>query len=287
MQKLKIMTMKNAVVALVAAVVALSSTASAQTLTETLSPIHSIVATAYDASAKDQDLINQLRQNINNGEMSLRLLRSYSVGGRRDVESAVLASLLNAIGVDKQTYPEDFVAKNSWGQILYQYAAGEEHIGEPMYEAVNRDLRDNHPDTDETIEWTRRMREALVRLPKFDGLSFRGTRLSPEKANSYYHVGTAAKDAAFISTSLSATVGFRFAKYSSAFLDLEGTDGKVGLIMVIQGKTGRPISYFANGYAQEQEILFANGTAMVVEAKSPVFWDAEFQKTQIVILKEL
>ncbi|WP_041575017.1 hypothetical protein [Pseudobdellovibrio exovorus] len=248
----------------------------------------------HEVSAEDLQFLSQLRRVLHDGESALRLMRDYVATPRQEIEKATYEMLMTAIDPERRyADPQDFISveENQWGAILYQYSAGEDCGGEPMYEVVNRELRDSLPDSEETVLWTQKMRFALSKLPRYEGLSFRGTRLSEERIANYYRIGELAKDAAFISTSLSLDVGFRFAKHSAVYTEPESTDestdGKVGLIMVILGKTGRPISYFANTYSHEQEILFANGTQMVVEAKSNIFWDPQFQRTQIIILKEI
>lgn len=231
-----------------------------------------------------RDFLANLKSAIDNGPEALRLIRAF---GRpetlaQQIDESVQA-LINPGGKYQDFYEQIGAKENAWALPLFQYSAGDESGEEPMYERVNRDLRDTKPDTAQTKEWTLTMRQALARLPRFEGVSFRGTRLTAERVTKYYSLNNSAGDRAFISSSLSSEVAFRFARPRP---EEPGDDQKVALIFVIEGQTGRPVSAFAFMHSHEQEILFANGTPMTVVGISPEFHDKDLGPTRIVLLRE-
>lgn len=175
---------------------------------------------------------------------------------------------------------------NEWMLPLVEYAAGNESDEEPMYRVVNRELRDGNPDSEKTVKWVTQLRKALWYLPRFEGMSFRGTRLTSDRIKKYYQPEKDAGDAAFVSSSTSPGVAFRFAKRGVDGEDDPTDSEKIAVVLIIKGKTGRPVSNFAHMHSHEQEILFANGTPMKVVSTSGVFDDSELGKTQVIYLEE-
>lgn len=229
---------------------------------------------------------NNLLNSMNDGAAALALIRQLDTQDN----SALLNSISSRVeqAVDPQNKWEEFydfigATENEWAIPLMQYTLGNESDDEQIYVTVNRELRDGRPDSEMVSSWTKRMREAMWRLPLFEGISFRGTRLRPDQIARYYVVGQTAQDLAFISTSVNPSTAFKFADP-----DVNGVPEpeKVSLVFVVIGKTGRPVSNFAHGHAHEQEILFANGTPMTVVAKTPVFQDTALQQTQIILMEE-
>lgn len=181
----------------------------------------------------------------------------------------------------------------TWALPIYDYTEGVPesrslgNIGKVVqpYEKVNDELRDGMPDSPETKNWVSKMREALKHLPRFDGLSFRGTRLTQEQIKKFYPAGGRALDSAFVSTSMKPEIASRFALAQYNLTDEEYQ--KIGIIFVIKGRTGRPVSTLADDHDDEAEILFANGTPFKVVAKSPLFKISEILgRYQIISLSE-
>jgi hypothetical protein len=232
-----------------------------------------------------QSLAQQVSQVPMNGVISLQAIRDFD--SKLTGVSLAIASAVQAITdpSNRYDYIYDLLDANPWANILYVYTEGDESDDEPMYSVVNRELRDGKPDTEAAAVWVKRMREAMWHLPRFEGISFRGTRLTEDRIAKYYPVGELAQDAAFISTSIRPATALKFAD-----LNLEGQnnsdDQKIAVLLVVLGKTGRPVSSFAKIVTHEEEILFANGTPMRVQSKSPVFEDTELGKTQIIVLAE-
>lgn len=165
----------------------------------------------------------------------------------------------------------------NWSLPIYEYAEGIPEsrvrgnygvVVQP-YEKANDELRDPAPDSAEMTAWVASLREALTHVPKYEGLSFRGIRLERKSVEKYYPLGETAIDPAFISTSMRIKVAARFALAQENRTAREYE--KVGVILIISGKTGRPISTFADNHDDEAEILFANGTSFKVVKKSPLF----------------
>lgn len=173
---------------------------------------------------------------------------------------------------------------NRWATPLIEYSAGDESDNTPMYEVVNHELRSGKAVSKTSAKWVTDMRKAMWRLPKYEGLVFRGTRLTAERIAKYYQLDKPATDSAFISTSMLPETAFSFARWWPN----RGKEKpeKIAVVFIISGKTGRPVSSFAHMHEHEQEILFANGSPMTVKAMSPVFIDAELGKTQIISLVE-
>ena len=238
-------------------------------------------ATLYDSFNKN------LNAGMSSGSDALQVLRDFT-DKTVTVNTAIGEAVERAIDPQhKYDHFFDFIQakENVWAVPLAQYSAGDESDDEQIYVTVNRELRgDSKRHSSKTIKWVTAMRQAMSRLPRFEGVSFRGTRLTQVRADQLYRVNHPAKDPAFISSSISPEVGFRF-----AHPDINGVgskDDKTAVVFVIHGKTGRPVSDFAHMHSHEQEILFANGTPMTVTAKSPIFMDAVFGITQIVVLTE-
>ncbi|AGH95777.1 ADP-ribosyltransferase [Pseudobdellovibrio exovorus] len=223
---------------------------------------------------------------LNDGPSALALIREFDNMDHSNLVTTVQASVERAVDPnDKWTDFYEFMEapENDWSLAIIEYTLGNESDDEQIYVTVNRELRDGRPDSAAVSQWTKRMREAMWRLPRFEGISFRGTRLKPEQIEKYYQVGKVAQDLAFISTSLSPTTAFKFADPDvNGVIDNE----KVSIVFVVLGKTGRPVSNFAHMHSHEQEILFANGTPMTVKAKTPVFQDSLLNRTQIILLEE-
>lgn len=227
-----------------------------------------------------------LLSSMNDGPAALDLIRQFDNMDHSNLALTVQNTVKNAVDPEnKWSEFYDFLEapENAWALAIIEYTLGNESDDEQIYVTVNRELRDGRPDSAEVSAWTKRMREAMWRLPRFEGFSFRGTRLKPEQIEKYYQVGKVAQDLAFISTSLSPSTAFKFAAP-----DVNGVaePEKISLVFVVIGKSGRPVSNFAHMHSHEQEILFANGTPMTVKAKSAVFQDSTLSRTQIIILEE-
>lgn len=243
-----------------------------------------IVAAKSSDSALYQKLLLDIQASIQKGPEALRILQAFNDAGK-SINEIINEAVENAIDPHHQ-YGSiiEFLPENGWAVPLYEYAEGGENDETPLYETVNRELGDINPDSAKTTAWVKAARKAMEHLPRFEGITFRGTRLSPENIERFYPLGGLAKDSRFISTSVSPGIAFRFAQ--------GGKDGNLNInnlavIFVIKGKTGRPVSNFANMHQGEAEILFANGTRMQVEAKGPIFKDPQLGRTQIIILNEL
>lgn len=245
-----------------------------------------IQVAAQPEAARYAAFQQSLIESMHNGPAALELIRRFDGVDNMSLINTVIQTVERA--VDPESRWEEFydfvaAAENAWAMPIVEYTLGNESDEEQIYVTVNRELRDAAPDSELVSSWTKRMREAMWRLPRYEGISFRGTRLRPDQIARYYNVGQPAMDLAFISTSLSASTAFKFADPS---VNGEVEPDKISLVFVVIGKTGRPVSNFAHGHSHEQEILFANGTPMTVRAKSPVFQDGVLLKTQIILMEE-
>lgn len=243
-----------------------------------------VVAAALPQAEIYSDLMRAL-QKPDDGPRIMQAVRGLGIAA--PIANVVREALDKALDPSHQ-YPDFFsfldAAENAWALPLIQYAAGDESDEEPVYVTVNRELRSGRPGGT-TIKWITLMRTALTHLPRYEGISFRGTRLRPEQLEQYYRVGKSANDLALVSTSISPETAFKFA-CAGGGQDAEDLR-KTAVFFIVHGKTGRPVSKFANMHEHEQEILFANGTPMLVLARSPVFIAPHLGgKTVIVVLAE-
>ena len=174
----------------------------------------------------------------------------------------------------------------TWAAPLLQYAAGDESDETPVYETVNHELRDNKPDSKKTREWVKSMRQAMQRLPRVIGATFRGTRLQPNRIDEYYQEGKPVTETAYLSTSVEPGVGFRFAHPTIDESAGRNPKDRLAVVYIVFGKSGRPVSSFAGMHNHEQEVLFANGTPFTVSKMSPVIKDAELGPTRIIVMSE-
>lgn len=232
----------------------------------------------------------ELESSMTDGAKALSLIRNFDQQiAQTDVGSVIIEAVYKA--VDPQNRRENVghifefysLEGNEWMLPLVQYSAGDESDEEPIYVTVNRELRDGQPDSEKVTAWTNSMREGMWHLPRVETVSFRGTRLAEDRIERYYPLNQKASDAAFVSTSLQPSTAFKFADPS---VSGDGADGKVAVVFVIIGKSGRPVSFFAHMHEHEQEILFANGTPLVTLAKTEVFQDAQLGQTVIILQQE-
>lgn len=236
-------------------------------------------------AAKYHDLNQIIESQISNGPALLSALFTFDTSVSEGINTAIFEALRPILTFE---YLEGALGQPGfeWILPLYQYAQGDE-TGEPqIYEVVNHELRTKSTHSTKTIEWVGAMRASMERLPRFVGLSFRGTRLTPDRIERYYPLGGEAVDKAFISSSVYVHVASKFANPKTVMDEAQAAKEKVSVFIIIKGRTGRPVSAFALQHAHENEILFANGTKMNVIAKSPIFRDAIFENTQIILLEE-
>lgn len=220
---------------------------------------------------------------------SLRTLDQASDDPLKTVDILVNKLLMKTIDPQgEHRFTADFSnAKGlEWLAPILRYTY-EDDSGEMFYDQANRELRSGKP-SKEIEEWTKQMRSALSRLPRFEGHTFRGVRWSQKQIDQMLQVGGEMKEAGFLSTSLSPQTAFKFARLNAdrdtgRFLP----DGRQAVIMIALGKTGRPVSKFAYLHMDEREILFANGSRWKVLARSDVFEDSELRSAAIVaVLQE-
>ena len=174
----------------------------------------------------------------------------------------------------------------TWASPLLEYAAGDESDEKPVYETVNGELRDKKPDSKKTREWVKSMRQAMQRLPRVEGVSFRGTRLQPARIDEYYKAKAPTTEASFLSTSVEPGVGFRFAHPRIDEAAGRNPKDRLAVVFIVYGKSGRPVSTFAGMHNHEQEVLFPNGTPFTVTHMSPVIQDAELGPTRVIVMTE-
>ncbi len=230
-----------------------------------------------------QDFEAELLRSISDGKKSIELIRSFdqvTSSTWDQISTRILSMLVRKDGDEFW----DMLDKNPWVGPLFRYVeGGEDDV--PPYVIVNTDLRSGTDDTEDTIKWVTEMRQSMSRLPKYQGISFRGTRLDKARLEKYFPLNGRASDLAFISTSISVETAQKFARLSDSIDAVDSS--KINVLMVVKGHTGRAVSNFARMHSHEQEILFANGTPFKVIAKSPVFKDENLGgASQIIILEE-
>jgi len=243
------------------------------------------------AASLYQNFNTQLQQSIQDGAKALELIRAFEAAvTKSDVEAVITKNVIQAVDPKKLYDPNkeffDFLELkgNEWMSPIFQYTYGNDSDDEQIYVTVNRELRDPKPDPKNVTDWTTKMRQALWHLPRFEGTSFRGTRLTADRIDKYYPKGKPASELAFVSSSIEPSTALKFA--DPAVNGDPGDDGKIAIVQVILGKTGRPVSFFAFQHSHEQEILFPNGTPLVTVARTPIFQDKTLNKTMVIVLQE-
>jgi hypothetical protein len=201
------------------------------------------------------------------------------------IDEAV-SRIINPEGKFESFYNMIAAKENAWSLPIVQYALGDESDDEQIYVTINRDLRDPKPDSASTEKWVTGMRQAMWRLPRFEGISFRGTRLSPARVKKYYQLSQSIVDPGFLSTSLNLSTALKFADPEVNGDDEATKKEKLAVIFIVHGKTGRPVSKFAHMHDHETEILFANGSPFTVTGISPEFVDKQLGKSIVIVLVE-
>lgn len=252
-----------------------------------------VVSTASSEHADAyQKFEKQLLANIGTGSRLHTLIDDFDYETARFFADSIDRKIYALVGFESEGQTRE-QALPAWALPIYRYAEGIPegrllgNVGQvdQPYAVVNDELRNPAPDSPETIAWVSEMRSAMSFLPRYEGISFRGARLTKERADQYYQVGKLAQDAAFVSTSLKAEIALRFA-YPLANLTDEAK-AKIALLFVVIGKTGRPISPIADDHSDEAEILFANGTQFDVVAKSSLFTIRDIEgRNQVIVLRE-
>lgn len=234
----------------------------------------------------------ELMENLKDGRKAIRLIDDLNYEASNDLTSVVNSKVIKATALHLE-YGRVKEQLPSWAKPIYDYIEGvpesrwESHFADIVqpYEKVNAELRDGKPDSKETVAWIAQMRSALAQIPRYEGISFRGARLPKEIADKKYQLGKLADEPAFVSTSIKPEVALRFALPMENLIAKEYL--KTNILFVVKGRTGRPLDALADGYAGEQEVLFANGTKFRVTAKSPLFKLTEVKgNNQIIVLHE-
>lgn len=259
------------------------------------------ISTAQMAEAKAYvQFEKQVTSNITNGPKLAAIINDFDYYVAQPVADSVDSKIYALIkSAETVVHEKSKESLPKWAIPIYDYAEGiqeghlEGNLGKVLqpYVKINDELRDSKPDSQETIDWVKQMRNSLSYLPMFEGISFRGARLTKEDAERFYSVGRIAVDKAFISSSMRPEIALRFAlpMYN---LDLKQYQ-KLNILFIIKGYSGRPISPLAVDHNDEAEIIFANGTQFRVVAKSPLFTYPDGPdipeirgKSQIIYLEE-
>ena len=201
------------------------------------------------------------------------------------LEEAV-SRIINPSGKFESFFEMIEAKENAWSMPIVQYALGDESDDEQIYVTINRDLRDGKPDSAATTKWVTSMRQAMWHLPRYEGISFRGTRLTSARVKKYYQLNQPTVDPGFLSTALNPSTALKFAMPGINGDEDPRDKEKIAVFFVIRGKTGRPVSQFAHLHAHESEILFANGTPFKVTGISREFVEKQLGKSVVIVLTE-
>lgn len=174
-----------------------------------------------------------------------------------------------------------FLSKAKWMDPLISYIEDLSEFGPQFYAKVNRALRaENTPA--EMQDYISNFDRSLKKFPAFTGLSFRGTRLTPEQIAQYYPLGKPVVERAYLSTSLNPAIAIEFSKRIAA----EEAAGKIPVIVMVGGKSGRLISFLSQNFAAEKEILFPRDSQFFV-SESKTLNKGPFAKTHFILLQEI
>lgn len=133
----------------------------------------------------------------------------------------------------------------------------------PGYSEINAALRSGKPLTSEMTERIASIDASLDKLPKYEGIVYRGTDLPPNVLAKYRSGATVTEDS-FTSTSASKSAAFT---------------GNVRF--KIFSRTGRSVSAYSQ-YPSEDEVLFKHGTKFVVRSRS---FDLKTGETVITMIE--
>lgn len=192
------------------------------------------------------------------------------------VSSSLSSRMWDISGAPAADKRLSWVKSTDWVIAVNRYIAESHSDGESVYLKVNKGLRQGTPLTADEQKFMETLKASLAKLPAVQGFTFRGSVIDEESVKATYIAGKTIKENGFISSSINPATAYNFAFpkeqgfFRSKLEDLPA--GKVRVIFIIEGRTGRPVSYFSDYWA-EAETLFTTGTEFNVKAISPRFED--------------
>ncbi|MBO9666616.1 MAG: hypothetical protein J7501_07355 [Bdellovibrio sp.] len=148
--------------------------------------------------------------------------------------------------------------------------------GTAIYTTINRTLRSGKKPSKSLQEFINHLEASLNLLPSIQTLSYRGA-IYGKKVTGQYQPGVTFEEKGYFSTSVRMAVAERFLK------DELGEQKGDGVLYVIYGTTGKPLSVVADAYTDEAEILYRAKTRFCVTGRSTL----TKSKVLMVFLREV
>lgn len=170
-------------------------------------------------------------------------------------------------------------------ETVLQYIDIDGVKGRNFFFKLNTSLRQGTLTPDER-QFVKNMNRELENFPAVHRVAYRGARMTLEEIDASYPRDRIVTEKAYLSSSLSREVAVKFATMKPENVV---DDGRVGVVYLIEGHSGRFIS-FVHPYENlraEQEVLFRAGTRFEVMERSAVREDAEAGPVVFVHLREV
>lgn len=177
-----------------------------------------------------------------------------------DQDTTILSEYLDSAKVEDVF---EYRKKNSdiSGPIV-RYIDPQDDLEEPIWKTVNHKLRNNLVLNEDESSFANGLKKSLSKLPKVEGITFRGASVTSKTLEKYFP-GAEISEKGFLSTTLDARIahGFAFAQVP----DSPKQADRWSVVFIINGKSGRYISFFVPTNMHEIEILFPTNTSFQVK----------------------
>ena len=189
-------------------------------------------------------------------------------------------SVLDQFEMSQPLSPQHFKDMESWNKnlsawykadkrrsALYDYAAGKDKKGFPIFLSINTKLRTKKALSPKEQDFVNNLNQTLAELPTYSGIAFRGAIFQDSKIIETYKEGTIFTEQGFYSTSVNPQVAFEFAGLSgiSQAIFEDHPEAKSALY-IISVKVGSAISAVrAYGEKDESEVLIPSGQKFLVK----------------------
>ncbi len=177
-----------------------------------------------------------------------------------DQDSIILSEYLDSANVEDVF---EFLDKNSdiSGPIV-RYIDPQDDLEEPIWQTVNHKLRNNLVLNEDESSFAIGLKKSLSKLPKVEGITFRGASVTSKTLDKYFP-GAEISEKGFLSTTLDARIAHGFANTQVPGSPIQADRWNV--VFIIDGKSGRYISFFVPTNMHEIEILFPTNTSFQVK----------------------
>lgn len=117
-------------------------------------------------------------------------------------------------------------------------------------------------------EHAAKLMEALIKLPAYNQVTYRGTRITPDEFKRKYAMGNEVPFTAFGSSAKQRSIAQQFADGTGGDVT-PAEDAVVSVVFVVEGKNGRDISRISAATKPEDEVLILPGSSFTVSRVVP------------------